>query len=172
MTSGHLLKRHSKGENNQYQTRYISDLIKVNPRLHSVDLGQFLFKPEVVTRFCSVLRNYTKIQELCIVCPTFSDPFHLVWQLLWSSFRLESCASMCATPSIPLRRYLISSSKSTWILRAQNPSLSAEGIVAPSQVFIRTSLAPSFASSNIPLISNDSSPWSLNTTTRSRGCAL
>ncbi|KAG0280177.1 hypothetical protein BGZ96_001651 [Linnemannia gamsii] len=90
LTSGRFLKRYSNVENNKHQTRYISDLIEVNPRLHSVDLGQFLFEPEVVTRFCSVLRTHTKIQELSIVvCPTFSGSFYLVWQLLWSSFRLE-----------------------------------------------------------------------------------
>ncbi|KAF8929455.1 hypothetical protein BGZ47_001050 [Haplosporangium gracile] len=74
LISGRLLKRSSNAEKNKHQTSYISDLIEVNSRLYSVQLGQFLFEPEVVFRFYSILRNHSQIRELRIVYPNSCAP--------------------------------------------------------------------------------------------------
>ncbi|KAK3837661.1 MAG: hypothetical protein JOS17DRAFT_731554 [Linnemannia elongata] len=89
LTSDRLPKRHSNADTNRHQTRYISDLIEVNPRLYSVHLGQFLFEPEVVSRFCSVLRNHSQIRELSIVSPNSYVSFTTIRLIMWSSVRLE-----------------------------------------------------------------------------------
>ncbi|KAF9150901.1 hypothetical protein BG015_007286 [Linnemannia schmuckeri] len=89
LISARLPKRNSNAEKNKHQTRYISDLIEVNPRLYSVQLGQFLFEPEVVSRFCSVLRSHNQIRELSIVYPTSCAPCDSLRLLTWSSSRLE-----------------------------------------------------------------------------------
>ncbi|KAG0278495.1 hypothetical protein BGZ95_003863 [Linnemannia exigua] len=89
LTSGHLPKRDSNRDQNRFQTRYITDLIEANPRLYTVELSQFLFEPEVVARFCSVLRNHTQLRELSILCPKSNLSWKLINLLTWSSFHLE-----------------------------------------------------------------------------------
>ncbi|KAK5808523.1 hypothetical protein F5H01DRAFT_352251 [Linnemannia elongata] len=89
LTSDRLPRRNSNAETNKHQTRYISDLIEVNPRLYSVQLGQFLFEPEVISRFCSVLRNHSRIRELSIVSPASYVTYTSIRLFMWSSFRLE-----------------------------------------------------------------------------------
>ncbi|KAF9081194.1 hypothetical protein BGX23_001158 [Mortierella sp. AD031] len=89
LTSAHLPKRYSNRDQNRFQTEFITDLIEANPRLHSVEMSQFLFEPRVVYGFCAVVRNHAQLRELKIVSPNFMVRGVLVRQFLWSSVRLE-----------------------------------------------------------------------------------
>ncbi|KAF9125110.1 hypothetical protein BGW39_007642 [Mortierella sp. 14UC] len=96
LNSGCLPRRHSNRDQNRFQTGYITDLIEVNPRLYSVMLTQFLFEPEVVARFCSVLRNHAKLRELSIINPEAHVRYTVINLFIWSSFRLEKlCIDLC-----------------------------------------------------------------------------
>ncbi|KAF9910694.1 hypothetical protein EC991_005679 [Linnemannia zychae] len=98
LSSGRLPKRHTNIDNNRFQTGYITDLIEVNPRLHSVRLSQFLFEPEVVVRFCSVLRNHAQLRELSIFSREVYVPYALINLFTWSSLRLEKlCLDISST---------------------------------------------------------------------------
>ncbi|KAF9899546.1 hypothetical protein EC991_008630 [Linnemannia zychae] len=98
LSSGRLPKRHTNIDSNRFQTGYVTDLIEVNPRLHSVILSQFLFEPEVVVRFCSALRNHAQLRELSIFSPGVYVPYTLINLFTWSSFRLEKlCLDISST---------------------------------------------------------------------------